>query len=168
MASVRLPPRPPPTPLYVAERDAERIRRNLVHLVEDSDLGHRTIERRAELNHGYLTQILHARVELKLWHVLAVLRGLAITPERFFAAAYPRHRGAPGPGVAASSDEDPFPILGDRDLDLETARERVALLVIGIAEVESLRLRAARCEEALRDVGRSPEVAARLDVEHSG
>lgn len=148
---------PPP---FDAERDSERVRRHLGDLVEDSDLPHATIERAGGLSRGYLSQILHDRIELKLWHVLAVLRGVGVAPERFFAAAYPRRRRRPSSsaGVAARG-----PLLASPDADLELTRDRLALLVFGIAELEGLDRRLRACERALCEVVQSPAVGRRLE-----
>ena len=47
------------------------------------------LERRLEASPGYLGRLLAGRVELKLRHILAVLRVLEIEPSLFFKALYP-------------------------------------------------------------------------------
>ena len=150
-------PAPPP---FDAERDSERVRRHLGDLVEDSDLPHATIERDGGLSRGYLSQILHDRIELKLWHVLAVLRGVGVAPERFFAAAYPRRRRRPSSAAGAVAARGP--LLASPDADLELTRDRLALLVFGIAELEALDRRLRACERALCEVVQRPAVGRRL------
>jgi hypothetical protein len=47
------------------------------------------LERRLEASPGYLGRLLAGRVELKLRHILAVLRVLEIEPSLFFKTLYP-------------------------------------------------------------------------------
>lgn len=118
-------------------RDPEtaRVLRRLADLVEDSDLRRYEIEDRAGFNKGYLSQLLWGNVELKVWHVHALLGALGRNPAEFFGALFPM----PRPPMSAATATG-----------LRVNADVVCIYSLGIEAVESLRARLDVCEQGLR------------------
>lgn len=115
--------------------EAARVLRRLADLVEDSDLRRREIEHRAGFNKGYLSQLLWGNVELKVWHVLALLDALGKSPAEFFALLYPLRKPPISPAAAAG---------------LRVNADVVCIYSLGIESIEMLRARLGACEQGLR------------------
>lgn len=95
-------------------------------LIQATGVSQEEIDRRLEATPGYVERLLTGQVELKLRHILAVLRVLEIEPGLFFQTLFPE----PGPaGGAVQLDElrrrvkqlgvgsVPAPNLGIEDLE---------------------------------------------------
>jgi transcriptional regulator with XRE-family HTH domain len=67
-------------------RRAAKLLEGLIQVTGESQ---EELERRLEASPGYLGRLLAGRVELKLRHILAVLRALEIEPSLFFQTLYP-------------------------------------------------------------------------------
>lgn len=76
--------------------EVRRAAKLLEALIEATGESQEELERRLEASPGYLGRLLAGRVELKLRHVLAVLRILEIEPSLFFHTLYPEAGPAGG------------------------------------------------------------------------
>lgn len=81
--------------------DVRRAARLLDALIQATGASREELERRLESSPGYVRRVLSGEVELKLRHILAILRGLEIEPALFFQTLYP---GA-GPAGTVRIDE---------------------------------------------------------------
>lgn len=120
------------------EDEAARVRRHLRDVVEDSDLGRREIEDRAGFGRGYLSRLLWGNIELKYWHVIAVLEVTGENPAEFFAMLYPRQHSRERP------------ISPEIAAGLRLNADVVDVYVMGIHSANVLRQRIDRCERELR------------------
>ena len=114
-------------------------------LVRLSDLSQRQVEKMAGFSKGYLSQLLGRNLDLKLWHVLAVLSALDVEPGDFFARAFPRRRSSATskPGSLIEFAERSEPISDDMDRWVgRLYRDKTEAL-------EHLHQRLERCEDAL-------------------
>ena len=121
--------------------------------ITQSDLSQRKIEDHAGFSRGYLSQLLARNLDLKLWHVLAILDALEIPPGEFFRRVYPR---------------SPRHAIGDfqsrsRPLSEETDDLLGRLYGHGVESLNELRERLGRCEQAVEEIaGRlAPERGSR-------
>jgi hypothetical protein len=119
------------------DQEAARVLRRLADLVEDSDLRRYEIERRAGFNKGYLSQLLWGHVDLKVWHVHALLGALGRSPGEFFTGLYPVKRPPMSAATAAG---------------LRVNADVVCIYCLGIEAIESLRARLEVCEQGLRQL----------------
>jgi transcriptional regulator with XRE-family HTH domain len=69
--------------------EVRRAAKLLEALIQVTGESQEELERRLEASPGYLGRLLAGRVELKLRHILAVLRVLEIEPSLFFKTLYP-------------------------------------------------------------------------------
>lgn len=108
----------------------------------------RELEQRAGFSKGYLSQILHGNIDLKLSHLLAVIDALDLHPAEFFADLFDERRFAAhrllslGRRRSASGDARSTP------LGLELAR----LYGLGLERLDELLRRLDRCEAAFREL----------------
>ena len=70
----------------------QRILERLQLRIRRSKLTQRTIESRIGFSRGYLTHIFTGAVELKYWHLLAILSVMGLEPSELFRELFPRHR----------------------------------------------------------------------------
>ncbi len=113
----------------------EEIRR----LVQASGLSQREVEERAGFSKGYLSQLLARNLDLKVWHVLALLDALEHSPGEFFGRVYPATR---------------FPALerfqeSSRPLSREMDEVLGRLYRFGVESLDEFRGRLTRCERAV-------------------
>ena len=120
-----------------------------------SPLTQLAIERRVGFSRGYLSQLLGGTVDLKYWHLLAILAAMEIEPSEFFGELFPR-RHHPAletlDTVARRSDPD--------SLSYELAR----MFALGIETILDLRERLTLCEEAIDEAAD----LGLLDQDHEG
>lgn len=83
------------------DEDVRRAARLLEALIQVTGVSREELERRLEASPGYVRRVLAGQVELKLRHILAILRVLEIEPNLFFQTLYP---GA-GPAGTVRIDE---------------------------------------------------------------
>ncbi len=128
-------------------------------LVEASEFSQRRVEEQAGLSCGYLSRLLSGSRELKIWQMLAVLGVLDCHPVDFFerttpllnsASAQPRFLDFRSPDetsctLAVCTGEQH---RRDREIDQATKRLRRR----GIESLGALRLRLARCEQAVAEL----------------
>lgn len=93
--------------------EVRRAARLLEALIQATGASREELERRLEASPGYVGRLLAGRVELKLRHILAILRALEIEPALFFQTLYP------GAGTAGGT------------VRLEELRQRLEALGIG-------------------------------------
>lgn len=111
-------------------------------MVEVSGLTQRQVDERAGFSRGYLSQLLARNLDLKLWHVLAILDVFGRSPGDFFTTVYP----------------SPWhPALGEfkrrsQPLTEETDELLKRLYSCGVDSLGDLRGRLARCEQAVARV----------------
>lgn len=98
--------------LMTIDDEIRRAARLLESLIQVTGESQEELERQLEASPGYLSRLLAGRVELKLRHILAILRVLEIEPSLFFQTLY--------------SDED---LTGTVTLD--ELRQRVKSLGVG-------------------------------------
>ena len=79
------------------DRELDRLRELLVSILEVNRYSIRSLEKRLGLGVGTLRRALNGEVRLTLRQLLAVVRGVGLRWEDFFAAAYPE----PGEVAAA-------------------------------------------------------------------
>ena len=128
-------------------------------LVRLSDLSQRQVEKQAGFSKGYLSQLLGQNLDLKVWHVFAILNVLDVEPRAFYARVFPGRTGKPASLVDFQASSEPVP----DDLDRLLGR----LYRDKADSIEHLRLRMERVEDALGqlesrgllhfDRGREPE-----------
>lgn len=69
--------------------EVRRASKLLEALIQVIGLSQEEVEQRLDASPGYLNRLLSSRVELKLRHILAILRVLEIEPSLFFHTLYP-------------------------------------------------------------------------------
>lgn len=109
-------------------------------ILERTGVTQRHLEERLGFSRGYLSQLLSRNLDLKLWHVLAILDGLGEAPGSFFARVYPGYHRSPLDRL----EEDMTPL--SEEIDATLAR------LYGRAKVDSprqFRDRLAVCEEKI-------------------
>ena len=85
------------------EDEVRRAAKLLEALIQVTGVSPEELEKRLEASPGYVGRLLSGRVELKLRHILAILRLLEIEPALFFQTLYPE--AGPAGGTGASLDE---------------------------------------------------------------
>jgi len=108
-------------------------------MVKDSGLSQRQVEERAGFSKGYLSQLLARNLDLKLWHVLAILDVFGRSPAEFFSNVYPCSRNPALRQFRSRSQ----PLTDEMDEVL------AHLYKFGVESLEDLRKRLARCEQAI-------------------
>lgn len=76
--------------------EVRRAAQLLEALIQVIGLSREEVETRLEASPGYLRRLLSGRIELKLRHILAILRVLEIEPSLFFHTLYPEAGPAGG------------------------------------------------------------------------
>lgn len=111
-------------------------------MIQESELSQRRIEEQAGFSRGYLSRLLARNVDLKVWHVLAILEILGSNPGEFFQALYPARRQGALSAFAAASQ----PLSDEMDEVIER------LYDLGVESLSALRGRLARCERAVAEL----------------
>ncbi len=88
------------------EDEVRRAARLLETVMQAAGLTRKDLEQRLDAGPGYVSQVLTGRIELKLRHILAVLRALDVEPAIFFQALYPDAGVASRPARLLLSRED--------------------------------------------------------------
>ncbi|HET9229293.1 MAG TPA: helix-turn-helix transcriptional regulator [Thermoanaerobaculia bacterium] len=117
--------------------EVRRATQLLEALIQAIGMSQEEVEQRLEASPGYLGRLLSGRVELKLRHILAVLRALEIEPSLFFHTLYPEA----GPeGGTVRIDE-----LRQRVRSLGIGNEPAPTAGVGMEDLERL------VQEAVQD-----------------
>lgn len=113
-------------------------------MIRRSDLSQRQVEEEAGFSKGYLSQLLAHNLDLKMWHVLAILEVFDIEPADFFEDVFPRPKRVTLGGTALENFVDSSePLPGD----VEAAINQ--LYRMGVESLQELRMRLGRCEKAV-------------------
>lgn len=114
----------------------EEIRR----LLDQAGLSQRALERRVGFSKGYISQLLARNLDLKLWHVLAMLDGLGESPGKFFGRIFPCD------GALDRFQASSMPL--SENMEQLLAR----LYAHGVEPLGDLRERLVRCERAIEQL----------------
>lgn len=113
----------------------EEIRR----LIRRSPYSQREVEARAGFSKGYISQLFARNLDLKVWHVLAILDALELNPGEFFFKVYPATRYR----ALESFQRASKPLSPEMDELLGRLYKH------GIESLDELRGRLDRCEQAV-------------------
>lgn len=124
------------------ERDEEirLVLHELRRMIKRSEYSQRQVEELAGFSKGYLSQLLARNLDLKVWHVLAILDVFQVGPSEFFERLYP---GAGRAAALESFSERSEPLVDDLDKALST------LYRVGVESLGQLRERLEACERAV-------------------
>ena len=122
-----------------AQRVLERIRLS----IRQAGFSQRKVEELAGFSRGYLSQLLARNLDLKYWHLVAILDVLELSPAHFFGGLYPDA----GPISALHGFRDTSePLSSEIDHDLNRVYGE------GSGAVHELRERLERCERAISEL----------------
>lgn len=113
-------------------------------MIRRSDLSQRMVEEQAGFSKGYLSQLLAHNLDLKMWHVLAILEVFDVQPVDFFEDIFPRPKRMTHAGQALDNFIGGAQPLPD---DIETSINQ--LYRLGVESLTELRMRLGRCEKAV-------------------
>jgi transcriptional regulator with XRE-family HTH domain len=119
------------------EDEVRRATKLLETVMQAAGLTRKDLDQRLGAGPGYVSQVLTGRMELKLRHILAILRALDVEPTLFFQTLYPDARpatdqavmeeflkrfqklgfGGAGAGPAAPPQSPPAPALDPQELE---------------------------------------------------
>jgi len=136
--------------------EAGRVLEEIRALIRESGISQRKIEQKAGFSKGYLSQLLANNLDLKYWHILAIVEAMGSTPDRFFRGLYPSRRHSALEQFRASSEPT------SEELEAELSR----LYGSGVESLRQLRRRLEGCEKALQeleDTGVLPERQRRAE-----
>lgn len=71
------------------EEEVRQAARLLESLIQAAGASEAELERQLDVSPGYVGRVLSGEIELKLRHILSILRGLEIDPSLFFESLYP-------------------------------------------------------------------------------
>lgn len=111
----------------------------LRRLIRSSRFSQRAVEVRAGFSKGYLSQLFARNLDLKVWHVLAILDALELNPGEFFFKVYPATRYRALESFRRSSQ----PLSPDMDEMLGRLYHH------GVESLNEIRDRLNRCEQAV-------------------
>jgi len=90
--------------LGTADEETRKVLEALQKRIRDSGKSYREVEKRARIGQDYLRQVLRGSVQLKVAHVLAVLRAIELPPGDFFHEAL--DPPLPPPAVREEAGQD--------------------------------------------------------------
>ena len=127
---------------YLGTTDPEtrRILEALKERIRESGKSYREVEKSAQIGQDYLRQVLRGSVQLKVAHVLAVLRAIELPPGDFF-------QGALGPSPTP-------PVVRE-----EAGQDDPTASAVGVLQSATLRMMIWKCKD---DGVFTPEEAQRL------
>jgi transcriptional regulator with XRE-family HTH domain len=76
------------------DEEVRRATKLLETVMQAAGLTRKDLDQKLGAGPGYVSQVLTGRMELKLRHVLAILRALDVEPSVFFQTLYPENRPA--------------------------------------------------------------------------
>jgi len=92
--------------LGTADEETRKVLEALQKRIRESGRSYREVEKRAQIGQDYLRQVLRGSVQLKVAHVLAVLRAIELPPGDFFHEALGPHL-PPSPAREEPGENDP-------------------------------------------------------------
>ena len=117
------------------ENEVRRATRLLESLIQTTGMSVGELERRLDAAPGYIGRVLSGEVELKLRHILAILRAMELEPGLFFEVLYP----AADPEEGTIRIEDLRQRLQRLGFDNEQLQVRLAARSeLGLQELERL------------------------------
>lgn len=127
------------------ERDEEikLVLQELRRMIKRSEYSQRQVEEMAGFSKGYLSQLLARNLDLKVWHVLAILDVFKMSPSDFFERLYP---GASRAAALESFTDRSEPLADDLDKAITN------LYRAGSESLSRLRERLERCEQAVAEL----------------
>lgn len=129
--------------------DSDPILEEIRGMIERSGVSQRQVEKKAGFSRGHLSRLLARKLEVKVWHVLAVLEALEAHPGEFFAKIYPVPRQAAVPQADPLRPDQPSgPDQPAAAIDEVLQR----LYSLKIDSLATLRRRLARCEQAVAEL----------------
>jgi transcriptional regulator with XRE-family HTH domain len=112
------------------EDEVRRATKLLETVMQAAGLTRKDLDQRLGAGPGYVSQVLTGRMELKLRHILAILRSLDVEPSLFFQTLYPDARPSTDQavmeeflkrfqklGFAGSPPPPPPPVLDPQELE---------------------------------------------------
>ena len=142
-----------------AQDTTHRIRERLRLLILRSPLTQRAVENRVGFSRGHLSQLLAGTLDLKYWHLLAILHAIEVEPSEFFAALFPRRRH---PALEVLDD------VACQTEEGSLTYELTRLFASGIETLNDLGDRLVLCEEALDELADLGRFGARDDDQGDG
>ncbi len=123
------------------KQETEPALQEIRRLLREAGISQRQLEERVGFSRGYVSQLLARNLDLKVWHVLAILNALEHSPGEFFSRMYPaakKRRRALEEFQRASGPltEEVDEVLG-------------RLYKYGVESLNQLRDRLARCEQSV-------------------
>lgn len=91
--------------LGTADPETRKVLEALKERIRESGKSYREVEKRAQIGQDYLRQVLRGSVQLKVAHVLAVLRAIELPPGDFFQEVL--GPPLPPPAVPEEAGQDP-------------------------------------------------------------
>jgi transcriptional regulator with XRE-family HTH domain len=76
------------------EDEVRQAARLLESLIQAAGVPEAELEQRLDVSAGYLGRLLSGEIELKLRHILSILRALEVEPSLYFESLYPAHASA--------------------------------------------------------------------------
>jgi len=80
------------TKVMTIDDEVKRATKLLETVMQAAGLTRKELDQKLGAGPGYVSQVLTGRMELKLRHVLAILRALEVEPSVFFQTLYPENR----------------------------------------------------------------------------
>lgn len=114
------------------EDEVRRATKLLETVMQAAGLTRKDLDQRLGAGPGYVSQVLTGRMELKLRHILAILRALDVEPSLFFQTLYPDARPSTdqavmeeflkrfqklGFGTGTAAPPPPPPVLDPQELE---------------------------------------------------
>ena len=128
--------------------EVRRATKLLETVMQAAGLTRKDLDQRLGAGPGYVSQVLTGRMELKLRHVLAILRALEVEPSVFFQTLYPEDRPSSDTvvmeeflrrfqklGFGSQSAPPPSPAVDPRELE-QMIQNAVRAALTGLPEGE--------------------------------
>ncbi len=116
-------------------------------------MSQRRVEEEAGFSRGYLSLLLARKLEVKVWHLLAVLEVLETHPAELFSKIYPDGRKDPRVESRRAGDKKAVLLSGTAPSAAEIDEVLQRLYSLGADSLGTLRQRLVRCERAVAELG---------------
>ena len=125
------------------EEEIQLVLQEIRRMIKRSEYSQRQVEEMAGFSKGYLSQLLARNLDLKVWHVLAILEVFKVSPSEFFERLYPAASRA---AALESFTDRSEPLVDDLDKAVNN------LYRAGSESLNKLRERLQHCEEAIAEL----------------